>query len=103
VLALTAMLGYARQKPVRSDDYVGRALRADDRQATEDELLGMVCCGPNNRGVAALGDLIYMSTLDAKLVALNSKTGVVVWSKQLADPLMGYSITAAPTRSMARF
>lgn len=56
-----------------------------------------VCCGPNNRGVAALGDLVYMATLDAKLVALNAKTGAVVWSKQLADPLKGYSITAAPT------
>src|SRR5271154_6632546 len=56
-----------------------------------------LCCGPNNRGVAALGDLIYMATLDAKLVALNAKTGTVVWSKQLADPLKGYSMTAAPT------
>src|SRR5260370_36073831 len=56
-----------------------------------------LCCGPNNRGVAALGDLVYMATLDAKLVALNARTGAVVWSKQLADPLKGYSITAAPT------
>ena len=56
-----------------------------------------VCCGPNNRGVAALGELVYMATLDAKLVALNAKTGAVVWSEQLADPLKGYSITAAPT------
>jgi alcohol dehydrogenase (cytochrome c) len=56
-----------------------------------------VCCGPNNRGVAAFGDLVYMATLDAKLVALNAKTGAVVWSKQLADPLKGYSMTAAPT------
>jgi alcohol dehydrogenase (cytochrome c) len=56
-----------------------------------------LCCGPNNRGVAALGDLVYMATLDAKLVALNAKTGAVVWSKQLADPLKGYSMTAAPT------
>jgi glucose dehydrogenase len=31
-----------------------------------------ICCGPNNRGVAALGDLVYMATLDAKLVALNA-------------------------------
>jgi len=37
-----------------------------------------VCCGPNNRGVAALGDLVYMATLDAKLVALNAKTGAVL-------------------------
>jgi alcohol dehydrogenase (cytochrome c) len=57
----------------------------------------MLCCGPNNRGVAVFGDLVYMATLDAKLVALNARTGEVVWSKQLADPVKGYSITAAPT------
>ena len=56
-----------------------------------------ICCGPNNRGVAALGDLVYMATLDAKLVALDARTGAVAWSKQLADPLKGYSTTAAPT------
>ena len=33
------------------------------------------CCGPNNRGVAVYGDMLYMGTLDAKLVALDAKTG----------------------------
>ena len=28
------------------------------------------CCGRNNRGVAILGDTLYMSTLDAHLVAI---------------------------------
>src|SRR5258707_14169699 len=56
-----------------------------------------VCCGPNNRGVAALGDLVYMATLDAKLVALDAKTGADVCGNQRADPLNGYSMTAAPT------
>ncbi|MDH3230769.1 MAG: PQQ-binding-like beta-propeller repeat protein, partial [Alphaproteobacteria bacterium] len=32
------------------------------------------CCGPNNRGVAAYGDKVYLGTLDAKLVALDAKT-----------------------------
>ena len=31
------------------------------------------CCGPNNRGVAVLGDKLFMGTLDAKLVALDAK------------------------------
>jgi glucose dehydrogenase len=30
------------------------------------------CCGPNNRGVQVLGDLVYLATLDSKLVALNA-------------------------------
>ena len=41
------------------------------------------CCGPNNRGVAIYGDKVYMGTLDAKLVALDAKTGSLVWETQL--------------------
>jgi len=55
------------------------------------------CCGPNNRGVAALGDKVYFGTLDAKLVALDAKSGKVVWETQIADPELGYSETMAPT------
>ena len=55
------------------------------------------CCGPNNRGVQVLGDLVYLATLDAKLVALNAKTGDVVWQSDIADPELGYSETMAPT------
>ena len=44
------------------------------------------CCGPNNRGVFAYGDKLYMGTLDAKLVALDAKTGKLVWEQQIADP-----------------
>jgi alcohol dehydrogenase (cytochrome c) len=54
------------------------------------------CCGPNNRGVAVLDDTLYMGTLDAKLVALDAKTGKVKWSQQIADPEKGYSETMAP-------
>jgi PQQ-dependent dehydrogenase (methanol/ethanol family) len=55
------------------------------------------CCGPNNRGVAAAGGMLYMGTLDAKLVALDAKTGSVVWETEIADPEKGYSETMAPT------
>jgi PQQ-dependent dehydrogenase (methanol/ethanol family) len=55
------------------------------------------CCGPNNRGVAAYNDMLYMGTLDAKLVALDAKTGNVVWETEIADPEKGYSETMAPT------
>ena len=54
------------------------------------------CCGPNNRGVAIMGDRLYMGTLDAKLVSLDAKTGKVLWSTQIADPEEGYSETMAP-------
>ena len=55
------------------------------------------CCGPNNRGVAVYNDKVYMGTLDAKLVALDAKTGSLVWQTDIADPTLGYSETMAPT------
>ncbi len=55
------------------------------------------CCGPNNRGVAVYKDKVYLGTLDAKLVALDAKTGSVVWETEIADPEDGYSETMAPT------
>ena len=55
-----------------------------------------VCCGRINRGLAILGDTLYMGTIDGKLVALDAKTGGVVFSKQLVDPSGGYSLTHAP-------
>ena len=54
------------------------------------------CCGPNNRGVAVEGDRLFMGTLDAKLVALDAKTGKLLWETQIADPEKGYSETMAP-------
>ena len=54
------------------------------------------CCGPNNRGVAISGGTVYMGTLDARLVALDSKTGAVKWDVEVADPEAGYSLTITP-------
>jgi alcohol dehydrogenase (cytochrome c) len=55
------------------------------------------CCGPNNRGVAVYNDKVYLATLDSKLVALDAKTGSIVWQTDIADPTLGYSETMAPT------
>ena len=55
-----------------------------------------VCCGRNNRGVAILGDTLYMSTLDAHLVAIDARSGNLVWNTEVADHAAGYSKTAAP-------
>ena len=54
------------------------------------------CCGPNNRGVAVAGNKLFLGTLDAKLVALDSKTGKPIWTADVADPEKGYSETMAP-------
>ena len=55
-----------------------------------------ICCGRNNRGVAILGETLYMSTLDAHLVAIDARTGNVRWNREVADHTAGYSKTAAP-------
>ncbi len=55
-----------------------------------------LCCGPVNRGVALLGDRVFVGTLDAHLIALDAGTGKVVWDAAVADTSKGYSITAAP-------
>ena len=55
------------------------------------------CCGPNNRGVAIHGDKVFMGTLDSKLVALDAKTGSLIWQTDIAEPELGYSETMAPT------
>ncbi len=54
------------------------------------------CCDVINRGGALIGDKFIFGTLDAKLVALDAKTGKVVWKKKIDDYKKGYSYTAAP-------
>jgi alcohol dehydrogenase (cytochrome c) len=55
-----------------------------------------VCCGQVNRGLAMLGDRLFMGTVDAHLVALDRKTGNLIWDVVVADYTKGYSITVAP-------
>lgn len=54
------------------------------------------CCDVVNRGAALYDDLVIFGTLDAKLVALDQKTGKVRWKKKIDDFKAGYSYTAAP-------
>jgi alcohol dehydrogenase (cytochrome c) len=63
-----------------------RALPADIRP----------CCGRVNRGLAILGDKVFFGTLDTHVVALDSKTGNVIWDATAFDYRKGYSITLAP-------
>ncbi|WP_260983554.1 PQQ-dependent dehydrogenase, methanol/ethanol family [Cytobacillus oceanisediminis] len=60
------------------------------------EDLDTVCCGWTSRGVAVGDGLVYVALLDARLVALDQKTGEVVWETAVADWEKGYTITSAP-------
>jgi sulfocyanin len=56
----------------------------------------ILCCGPNNRGVALYADRVFVATLDDRLIALDQRDGSVVWETQIDDPTAGYSETSAP-------
>ena len=55
----------------------------------------LVCCGWDNRGVAAGQGMIFSGQLDGSFVALDETTGKIVWRTQLEDYHNGYSITGA--------
>jgi alcohol dehydrogenase (cytochrome c) len=54
------------------------------------------CCGVVNRGVAILGDMLFMATVDAHLVAIDAKNGHLLWDDKVADAAAGYALTLAP-------
>jgi len=55
-----------------------------------------LCCGAVNRGFGVLGDRLFMSTADAHLLALDMKTGGIVWDVKFDEYKQGYSATVAP-------
>ena len=87
---------YVTQRPndvVALDARTGRAYWIY-RHPTSPEHLA--CCGANNRGVAVLGDKVFMATLDAHVVAIDAATGVEVWDVEVADMRAAYAFTLAP-------
>ena len=54
------------------------------------------CCGAVNRGLAILGDTLFMATIDARLIAIDAKNGKALWNTQVADFDAGYAMTLAP-------
>ena len=86
---------YFTQAPntaIAIDPATGREFWRYAHQGTE----APVCCGRVNRGLAILGETLYMGTIDGKLVALDAASGNVRWQVQTADPRKGYALTLAP-------
>lgn len=54
------------------------------------------CCDVVNRGVAVYDGKVFSGTLDGRLIALDAKTGAVVWSTVTVDQSQPYTITGAP-------
>jgi alcohol dehydrogenase (cytochrome c) len=57
---------------------------------------GRACCGRVNRGLAILGDTLYMGTIDAHLLAIDAKSGKLLWDSLVADAKQNFSITMSP-------
>ena len=48
------------------------------------------------RGLAVQGDKLFLAALDARMIALDAKTGRELWNTTVADHRLQYSLTAAP-------
>lgn len=60
------------------------------------ETTRVVCCGIVNRGAALYQGKVFRTTLDARVVALDQKTGKELWSVKSGDAKDGLAMTGAP-------
>ncbi len=60
------------------------------------KVLVQVCCDAVNRGVALYGNMVFVATLDGRLIALDQKTGKQIWSTVVVPDQENYAITGAP-------
>jgi len=54
------------------------------------------CCGRVNRGLAILGNTLFMGTVDGRLLAIDARAGNLIWNTEVADADALYSITMPP-------
>ena len=87
---------YLSEKPhvvTALDGRTGRPLWTY-RRTTPSDARG--CCGIPNRGLAVLGETLYLTTFDSHVIALDIHTGKLRWDVIAADYKLGYTMTAAP-------
>jgi PQQ-dependent dehydrogenase (methanol/ethanol family) len=66
-------------------------------EPTQDpNVIPVMCCDTVNRGLSYADGKIFLSQADTTLVALDAKTGKVVWSVKNGDPGKGETSTGAP-------
>jgi glucose dehydrogenase len=56
---------------------------------THERRTDKLCCGPANRGVAVAYGKVYVGTVDARLIALDQRTGRVLWDVRLVEDVAG--------------
>ncbi len=55
-----------------------------------------LCCGNVNRGVAVAEGKVFMTTLNAHVIALDAENGKKIWDQPFGDVRAGESATVAP-------
>src|SRR5438046_10216854 len=60
------------------------------------DVAATVCCGLDSRGVAYANGKVFVTRLDAKLIALDAGTGKEVWTATVVDYKTGHAITSPP-------
>jgi alcohol dehydrogenase (cytochrome c) len=90
VLYVTGPNNYAWALDART----GRKFWEYRRELPDDLTYG--ASAPVNRGFGMLGNLLFMVTLDAHLLAFDRTNGNVLWDVELADYRIGYAATMAP-------
>src|SRR5207302_7566901 len=89
IMYLTAANGFAFALDARS----GRQLWQYKYPMPEGLKL---CCGTVNRGLAILGERLFMVTPDAHVVALEAATGRMLWIAEMVPASNSYGATLAP-------
>jgi PQQ-dependent dehydrogenase (methanol/ethanol family) len=60
------------------------------------DVIPVMCCDTVNRGLAYADGKIFLHQADTTLVALDAKTGQVIWQQKNGDPKKGETGTSAP-------
>ncbi|MBI4638979.1 MAG: PQQ-dependent dehydrogenase, methanol/ethanol family [Candidatus Rokubacteria bacterium] len=94
-MIVTSPLGTEMNRVYAVDAVSGKVLWKHETKLPE-ELSGLVKILSMNRGSALYKDRVFFGTMDARVVALNAKTGAIVWQTQVADWRDGYFFTMAP-------
>lgn len=67
-----------------------------DKDVDPNQVISVMCCDVVNRGLAYGDGKIFLAQGDATLVALDAKTGKVVWKTKNGEPKLGMTSTNAP-------
>ncbi|AMG30917.1 PQQ-dependent dehydrogenase, methanol/ethanol family [Grimontia hollisae] len=73
-----------------------KALKWEYEPKQDSSVIAVMCCDTVNRGLAYADGKIFLQQADTTLVALDQKTGKVVWKVVNGDPKVGASNTNAP-------